>query len=253
MDIFVVKLWMFAIIFLFGIGGGILPTLFGKTKYGDTLLTLGNAFAGGIFLGAGMIHLLGDSHKFFAEAIEGLDYPIFLTVGGIGFLLILLIEKVLVRAEETDAAERANPYILMAVLSVHSIIAGTALGLESAVSGALILLIAILIHKSFAAFALGISFETSGLSKRKYYSFLAFFSFMTPVGVLLGALLNNLLHSQTALELEAIFDGLAGGTFIYVASMDVIGRSFAVDEMRWEKYAAIALGYGLMALLAVWT
>ena len=70
MDIFVVKLWMFVIIFLFGIGGGILPTLFGKTKYGYTLLTLGNAFAGGIFLGAGMIHLLGDSHKFFAEAIE---------------------------------------------------------------------------------------------------------------------------------------------------------------------------------------
>jgi zinc transporter 1/2/3 len=174
-------------------------------------------------------------------------------VGGIGFLLILLLEKVLVRAEETDTAASANPYILMAILSVHSIIAGMALGLESATAGAVILLVAILIHKSFAAFALGISFETTGLSKRRYYSYLSFFSLMTPLGVLLGALLNRLLHNQTALALEAIFDGLAGGTFIYIASMDVIGRSFADDEMRWGKYGAIALGYGLMALLAVWT
>lgn len=252
MDIFAVKLLMFVVIFLFGLGGGILPRIFRKTKYGGTILLLGSAFSGGVFLGAGMIHLFGDSHEFFAAAIGEHDYPYFLMVGGVGFLLILLIEKVLVRVEEADAAKSANPYILMAVLSAHSFIAGTALGLESAISGALVLLFAILAHKSFAAFALGISFIEARLSKDQYYSLLIFFSIMTPLGVLLGALLNNILHSQTALELEAIFDGLAGGTFIYVASMEVISRSFEQHKMRRGKYIAIALGYAMMALLAIW-
>lgn len=252
MDIFIVKLLMFAVIFMSGFGGGVLPRLLRATQHGQTFLTLGSAFAGGVFLGAGVIHLLGDSHTYFVAAGD-VSYPLFLFVGGIGFLLILLLEKVLVRAEETDAAVSANPYILLAVLSLHSLIAGAALGLESAFAGALILLFAILAHKSFAAFALGISFQEAQLGTKKYYSLLAFFSIMTPLGVLLGAVLNKLLLSQTSLELEATFDGLAGGTFIYVASTDILGSLFADHQMQGFKYVLTMLGYGLMALLAIWS
>lgn len=244
---------MLAVIFTFGFAGGLLPHVFKRTRYGATVLTLGSAFAGGIFLGAGTIHLLADSHEYFAQSIGEQEYPFFLMVCGAGFLLSLLFEKVLVQGEETDAAKSANPFILMTVLSVHAFIAGTALGLETVVSAALVLLLAILAHKSFAAFALGISFVEAGLVKKKYYSLLALFSIMTPLGVLLGAWLSRALHSQTALETEAIFDGLAGGTFIYVASMDMINHTFAVREIRWGKYIAITLGYALMALLAIWT
>jgi len=252
MEMFFVKLLMFVAIFLFGFTGGMLPQVLGKTKHGGTILPLGSAFAGGVFLGAGTIHLLGDSHEYFARSMGEHEYPYFLMVCGSGFLLILLLEKVLVRADEAHAARSANPYMLMAVLSVHSFIAGTALGLEKELVAAVILLAAILAHKSFAAFALGISFVEAGLVKAKYYSLLAFFSIMTPLGVLLGALLNNFLHTRAALELEAIFDGLAGGTFIYVASMDIINHTFSEPETRWSKYIAITLGYGLMAVLAIW-
>lgn len=253
MDLFAVKLLMFVAIFTFGFGGGTLPILLGKTKHGGSLLTLGSAFAGGVFLGAGVIHLLGDSHEYFAAAVGGVEFPLFLFVGGVGFLLILLLEKVLARRGEHDIQKSANPYILLVVLSVHSFIAGTALGLESALTGAMILLFAILAHKSFAAFALGISFTAGGLARRKHYSLLALFSIMTPLGVLLGAVLIRVLASQVALELEAIFDGLAGGTFIYIASMDVIVHAFQERKMILSKFFAVALGYGLMALLAIWT
>ena len=253
MDIQLAKLLMAIAIFAFGVGGGLIPRLLATTKRGQTLLTLGSGFAGGVFLGAGIIHLLGDSHEFFAEATGGAEYPYFLLVGGIGFLLILFLEKVLVRADETDAAKGSHPFILLVVLSLHSFIAGTALGLETELSAALVLLLAILAHKSFAAFALGSSFQESGLPARRYFSLIAIFSIMTPLGVLLGAGLSEILQSQTALEFEAIFDGLAGGTFIYVASMDVIGHTFDDRRLRVAKFTAIALGFALMALLAIWS
>ena len=169
MDIQLAKLLMAGAILIFGFGGGFIPRLLAASKRGETLLTLGGGFAGGVFLGAGTIHLLGDSHAFFAEANGGAEYPYFLLVGGIGFLLILLLEKVLVRAEETDAATGSHPFVLLVVLSLHSFIAGTALGLESELTAALILLVAILAHKSFAAFALGSSFQEAGLPTRRYY------------------------------------------------------------------------------------
>lgn len=251
MDILTAKLIMVVVIFAFGMAGGVAPRLLGRSSHGDDLLTLGSGFAGGVFLGAGFIHLLGDSHEYFAEIGVG-DYPLFLMVGGVGFLLILLIEKVLARSDETEAAGGSHPFILLIVLSLHSFIAGTALGLEAELFAAVVLLVAILAHKSFAAFALGISFVEGGLARGRYFALLATFSIMTPLGLLVGAGLSDALESDIAIELEAIFDGLAGGTFIYVATMDVIGRTFEQRRHRWGKYAAIAAGFALMAVLAIW-
>lgn len=253
MSLVAAKLLMAVVIFGFGMTGGLLPRVFRRSRHGDALLTLGSGFAGGVFLGAGLIHLLGDSHAFFVETNSGDEYPYFLMVGGIGFLLILLLEKVLARSEETDAAAGSHPFILLAVLSLHSFIAGTALGLEDELFAAIVLLVAIVAHKSFAAFALGISFVESGLRRRRYLALLAMFSIMTPLGLMFGAGLNSLLESSAVVELEAIFDGLAAGTFIYVASMDVIGRTFDDHSLRWPKYLAISGGFALMALLAIWS
>lgn len=253
MDPFVTKLLMAAVLFIFGFAGGTIPRMLATSKRGETLLTLGGGFAGGVFLGAGTIHLLGDSHEFFAQATGGAEYPYFLLVGGVGFLLILFLEKVLVSREETEAASGSHPFVLLIVLSLHSFIAGTALGLETETAAAIILLVAILAHKSFAAFALGSSFQEHGLARRRYFALLSIFAIMTPLGVMLGAGLSSVLQSQTALEFEAIFDGLAGGTFIYVASMDVIGHTFDDARLKRAKFAAIALGFALMALLAIWS
>jgi zinc transporter 1/2/3 len=253
MDLFQAKLVMLVGIFLAGIAGGSVPRVIGARKRGQTLLRLGSGLAGGIFLGTGIIHLLGDSHAYFAATTDGSEYPLFLVIGGIGFLLILLLEKVLVRAEEASAATSSHPYVLMAVLSLHSIIAGAALGLEGELADAVILLVAILVHKSFAAFALGISFVDSGLGRGRYFSLISLFSIMTPIGVLLGAVLKGGLLTETSVEFEAIFDGLAGGTFIYVATMDIIRHEFDERGMRWAKFAAVAFGFGLMAFLARWS
>jgi len=65
-------------------------------------------------------------------------------------------------------------------------------------------------------------------------------------------LLNNVLHSQTALESKATFDEFSGGTFIYVGSMDTISHTFAERESPQSKYIVITTDYGLMAIPENW-
>ena len=239
-------------ILLVALGSGLLPQRLGTTHGGRRLLMLGSAFAAGVFLGAGLIHLLGDGQENFAELGSG-DYPMALALCGIGVLFVLLIEKVAAASEETDAAQVRQPYLLLSVLSVHSLIAGATLGLEGAAGAYMLILVAILAHKGFAAFSLGVSFVEAALPAPRYRRLLIFFSFTTPLGVILGTLAATALQDRTALLFEAIFDGLAAGTFLYVATMDLMSETFAERAARWGKFSSLVAGFALMALLALWT
>jgi zinc transporter 1/2/3 len=240
-------------IFLVAISSGFLPLRLGATDRGRYLLMWGSAFAAGVFLGAGLIHLLGDGQEKFAELGTSEDYPMALALCGVGLLFVLLIEKVAAATEESDAANVRQPYLLLAVLSVHSLIAGASLGLEGAAGAYVMILIAILAHKGFAAFALGVSFVEAGLPLPKYRRLLIFFACTTPLGVILGTIAASALAGRTALRFEAVFDGLAAGTFLYVATMDMMSESFSVRTARWGKFTSVAVGFTLMALLAIWT
>jgi zinc transporter 1/2/3 len=240
-------------IFLVAVGSGFLPLRLGTTRRGQRLLTLGSAFAAGVFLGAGLIHLLGDGQENFAALDVGADYPLALALCGIGLLFVLLIEKVAAAAEEADAAKGRQPYLLLAVLSVHSLIAGASLGLEGAAGAYVVILVAILAHKGFAAFALGVSFVEADLPVPNYRRLLLFFACTTPFGVILGTLAASALEGRTAVWFEAVFDGLAAGTFLYVATLDLMSETFAERTARWGKFVSVATGFVLMALLAVWT
>ena len=74
------------------IAGGLIPLLVAREQGSRRFLSLGNALAGGIFLGAGFIHLLAES----GETLEGLvDYPLAPLLAAGGVVLLLLIDRVL--------------------------------------------------------------------------------------------------------------------------------------------------------------
>ena len=52
---------------------------------------------------------------------------------------------------------------------------------------------------------------------------------------------------------EGIFDALAGGTFVYVAVLDIIDEAFADKVDLGAKFAVLMAGFLGMALLALWT
>ena len=123
--------------------------------------------AGGIFLGAGFIHLLLDA----GEVLEGVvAYPLApLLAAVVVVVVLLLIDRVLFETSHTSGAAQGGgttqpiyPVVLLVVLSFYSIIAGIALGLEAEVAASVLVMLAILFHKGSAAFALMVSVHAVG-------------------------------------------------------------------------------------------
>lgn len=137
------KIVALAAIFFTGLGGGLLSR----------------------FLAAGVIHMLPDARAGFEALLGDPAYPWFALVCAVGFLFILFLEKVCFPHDHKDGlpatavpGNRAlYPYLLLLILSIHSIITGVALGTESRIMQAAVIMIAVLAHKGTAAFALGVS------------------------------------------------------------------------------------------------
>ncbi|MEA2078057.1 MAG: ZIP family metal transporter [Candidatus Marinimicrobia bacterium] len=256
MDIFFLKLFSLLIIFTVGLFAGIAPTRRSLSQQGERKLIWGNAFAGGVFLGAGLLHMLPDAVENFNTFAGDIDFPFPALICGIGFLFVLLLEKVNSgghhHAEAETEKRSVYPFLLLFVLSIHSIIAGTSLGLEVTLVSATAIFIAIIAHKGAAAFALGVSLKKGGISKEKHIVTICFFAAMTPLGVLLGTIFSKILSSNTNVVFEAVFDSLAAGTFLYIAIVDIIGEVFQRSSDRWIKLLLIIGGFALMAMIAIW-
>ncbi len=252
------KLVAAAAIFLSGLAGGLTSFRLERSEQAETLFSFGSALAGGVFLGAGLIHMLPDAAAGFGRLKPGLDYPLAFFTASLGFVLILLLDRVIVLPSEaeTGASGRRGggpltAYVLALTLSLHSILAGAALGAEDTLLGSVVILIAIIGHKGSAAFALAVGLRRAAIGRRRLIKILVLFSLMTPLGIAGGTWLNALLAGQDNDLFEAVFDALAAGTFLYIATLDIIEEEFASPRGRRAKFALLCLGVGVMALLAL--
>jgi zinc transporter 1/2/3 len=255
MAITVLKLISILTIFFVGLLGGILPLNKNLSKRGKQRLTLGNAFAGGIFLGAGLIHMLPDAFENFTTLAPHIDFPFPALISGIGFLLILAIETLnagKLGKKQSNENQVVFPLVLYLVLSIHSIIAGTSLGLEGAVLSATAIFIAIIAHKGAASFSLGVHLKLNGFEKKRHIISILFFVIMTPLGIILGTVFSSFLASKTSILFEMIFDSLATGTFLYIAIVDIFGDVFKEQDQAWSKLSLIVIGFSLMGIIAIW-
>ena len=275
-----IKLVAALAILVVGIVGGMIPLLAARHDASRRFLSLGNALAGGIFLGAGFIHLLPEA----GEALEGVvDYPLAPLLAAVGVVALLLIDRVLFESshakgsdENAGSRQPIYPLVLLVVLSIHSVIAGIALGIEAELAASVLVMIAILSHKGSAAFALIVSVQAAGADRRRLLRVLTIFVVMTPLGILFGTAASEVFEGDTALLVEGTFNALAAGTFIYVAILDVIDaemyrsddqvahyvRSSLLgdddvpmpehDSDRIYKFILIFIGLASMAALALW-
>ncbi|KAF4688721.1 hypothetical protein FOZ60_002457 [Perkinsus olseni] len=114
-------------------------------------------------------------------------------------------------------------------------------------------LTAILAHKALAAFALGCSLVESAISERRYIVLSLIFAAGTPVGALFGDIgVSSGGSMHTAAVFSAVCKALASGTFLQVSSMEIIPQVFASAEGRFSKLTAVLVGFGAMAVLALW-
>lgn len=252
--------------------GGYLPSRFRNTG-AKRFFPLSNAFAGGVFLGAGLLHMLPHAIETFNHLAHEQagghvhPYPWPFLLAAAGFLLILFIEKVAVGSRDFDEprmvesahntgciahhGHSAYPGILLIALSAHSIFAGIALGTSGQTADIIAVLIAIAAHKGTEAFALGVTLTGSSYSLQTVRRLIILFALMTPVGVIIGLIFTHTLGGETRDITEASFNAIAAGTFLYIASLDIINEEFKRPALRWPKFGFTLLGFVAMALLAV--
>lgn len=117
-------------------------------------LSLATSFGGGVFLGAGLLHLLPES----SEVLDQ-DFPRANLLCCIGFLMVLGLEEILPHVEsknnELSASDASTSLALVAALSFHSLFDGLAIGSTTTNGQLKAVSIAILAHKPVSAFALG--------------------------------------------------------------------------------------------------
>src|SRR5262245_52770793 len=96
------------------------------------------------------------------------------------------MRRMILASLEPTAAARRSALLLASsspncILSIHSILAGAALGTEDTLVGSVAIFLAIIGHKGAAAFALGVEFQRSGFDRSKYIRLLVTFASMTPL------------------------------------------------------------------------
>ena len=239
------KIISIATILLSAYLGTVFSAKIASKKARDRIFSLGNAFAGGIFLGTGMLHVLPDAHSGIALIKGSHDVPLVAFFASCGFLLVLFIQRVLIYEERIVArlAKKGtdikfSPNVLMVSLSVHSLIAGVALGTEDILKKALVLLIAIIVYKVSAVFTLEVNLHRSGLhNKPSFRKAGAIFSFMTPIGIMIGLGLTEILSRRAGQFVTIAFDSLTAGSFLYIALSDILEKEFMRPKDRFFKFA----------------
>lgn len=213
-------------------------------------------------------------------------YPLGLALAGCGFFLIVGLEYLLgghghsgheqshqerisdrqpnVEDPETDSSCSSNTRSSQANgqsdvtglatligISIHSTLEGVATGAARSEDTLGMLVGAVILHKGFAAYAVGASLldiqKTRG--KLSWWALVVFFAATGPIGIIIG----DIMRSQFNATAGAVLQCTAAGTLLAVGIGDMVMPAFE-DTTVWKKrklFASVA-GFALMALLAIW-
>jgi len=245
------KLLLVLVVVLVSLAAGRPALRSGSSDHQRPALGLGEAFAAGVFLGAGLIHMLGDAQGAFVRA--GVDYPYPMVICGAVMLLLLWVEHLANHAaEHSRGDQRIVPLTAVFMLSIHSLLMGAAFAIATSVTMTIVIFIAVLAHKGSASFALGLELGRSSFNSVSAWRLFLVFVAMFPFGALLGQSLSN--ASDAHPLVEASISALAAGTFLFFGTLHGLASSPMIQRCCNQREFVGALGgFALMALVAIWT
>lgn len=213
-------------------------------------LPIGETLATGVFLGAALLHMLPESNLLFKAM--GYDYPYAFIITGLVFLLFLWFEHLGKEIYRHQKAEHPSfAIIAWAMLSIHSIMLGTALGLAQYDSMVVVLFLAIITHKWAESFAIAVQLNKSSMSAKQNAIFFILFSLMTPVGIYLGWYFGQGLETHSLVD--PILMAASAGTFLYLGTLHGLERCVMVERCcNLMDFSYVIIGFLLMASVAAY-
>jgi zinc and cadmium transporter len=225
-------LYLPAVIFI-SLVGSFLPLI---RELSQRALALLLSFSAGVLLGAVFFHMLPEIGEMLGE---NLGWPILA-----GFLLIFVMERfVFVHAcEERDCDIHQMGIPAFMGISLHSLLDGLALGagLMLPQLGPVVLL-AVIIHKMPDSISITSILLSAGWSRRKVAMLSLLFSLTTPVGALLAYFFFRALSPENV----AIAIGISAGTFLAIATADILPQVHRIEERNPLTLVFLVLGLGM--------
>ncbi|KAM9329167.1 zinc transporter ZIP2 [Gastrophryne carolinensis] len=142
-------------------------------------------------------------------------------------------------------------FILFCSLSIHSVFAGLAIGLQSNYSTALQIAIAVLVHKGIIVFSLSLKLIQSMTRPLWLVIYIMAFSLMTPIGITIGIIITLNKTSVVTLA-QVVLEGIASGTFVYVTFLEILPQELNSEERPLLKVFFMLIGFTVMAVVAIW-
>jgi zinc transporter 1/2/3 len=249
------KLLAIVILIAAGCVGGLLARRVGGPAGGSgRVATAANSAAGGFLLGAGLFHFLPESHQHFESLFPDHIFPFGFTACAVGFTGILILERMTFDpgARLAEGREKRGAALILTVtLSIHAILSGLAIGAERTGIALLAVTGALAVHKFAASFTLGSSLMGAKVGAGRFWQVILAFSIATPIGIMIGGGIDYILGPRATTLAEGVFDGVAAGTFIYIAALDVIHEGFFHRRASWIDMALFVAALGVMLELSL--
>ncbi len=229
----------------FALLGAALPLL---GRWSDRHLHLLLSVAAGTFLGTLFLELLPELPAH-AHA-DGHDARLPWASALAGLLLLFFVERIWLRERVSDAGGHLVLWMATLIgLCGHSFIMGLGLSTLAARPEVLTTLsLAFAAHKAAEGFSLATVMRLAGLRPRRAWFWLAVFCLTTPTGILAGGQLVS--DSGSPGAWSVVLEGMAAGTFLYVAAYNLLPEVFHGREQRGVRVAGLLGGVLISALTA---
>lgn len=141
-------------------------------------------------------------------------------------------------------------FALILAVSLHAVIEGMGMGSGTNSEVVLSTFIGVAVHKGLEGFAVGANLIEAAVSTRRFIMYSGVVCLASPLGALIGYLVT-LGDARNGL-VSPVLQALAVGTFIQVATMEFLPRTFAKPENFWLKAAGLVIGFGVMSTMPIW-
>lgn len=182
---------------------------------------LGQAFAAGVFLALSLVIMLPNGANLLASWSQALHYPVANACMIVAFVFLLALGHWGYRRQTDDrhaTGTSAIAIIMTVMIAIPSFLLGTALGVSETAS-AILILVAILAHKGSAGFALALAMARSPMSRPTMFVLFGLFAMATPLGIVVGAELDQWLSDEVMMLAKGVILSAAAGVFMYMATL----------------------------------
>ncbi|XP_037083498.1 zinc transporter ZIP1-like [Pollicipes pollicipes] len=137
--------------------------------------------------------------------------------------------------------------LLVIALSLHSVVEGLAIGLQESSDLLLQIFAAVAIHKGVLGFSLGMSLVRDGsLSAGSMLTSALVFCGASPLGVGIGWAVTDAGNSLAGDVANAVLQGIACGTFLYIIFFEVLPHEFRTSEDRLLRILFVVVGFAVV-------